>query len=169
MILFQRAKEVHLVKHLQSNLQEARTASMMLIFKWGWNQLCMSKVYNLQLENQEDMPYPFLVSCYFLLLESRWKGQSILNLTEGSYLSCFCICRISQDSEYPRLSKLSASCWKATTLFPAASNWCRNVSYLAQSCFRRENKNKEKTPFECSFFPNIPAHQNTAIKHVISW
>lgn len=79
----------------------------------------------------------FLISSHFIL-KSELKGQSIIELTQVSYLSSFCFWRISRDSECPEFSKLSASCWQVTTLFPAASNWCWNVLYLAQSCFWRK-------------------------------
>lgn len=88
------------------------------------------------------MPYNFLISSCFLL-KSELKGQSITEPTQVSYLSSFCFCRISRDSEWPLFSKFSASCWQVITLFPVASNWCRKVSYLAQSCFWRENNQKK--------------------------
>lgn len=136
----------------------------------GSSSVPVSKPHILQLENWEDMPYPFLIPSHFLVLESELKGQSIIELTQVSYLSSFCFCRISRDSECPQFSKLSASCWKATTLFPAASNWCRNVSYLAQSCFWKKNYNNKKGILSALLSQTYQlSHQSTAKRQVISW
>ena len=124
----------------------------------------------LQFENWEDMPYPFRIPSYFLLLKSGLKGQSITELTHISYLSSFCFWWISRDSECPQFSKLSASCWQATTLFLAASSWCRNVSYLAQSCFWRKNDNIKKGILSALFSQTcLLNYQSTAKRQVISW
>lgn len=135
----------------------------------GSSSISVSKPHILQLENWEDMPYPFLIPSHFLLLESKLKGQSIREITQVSYLSSFCFCRISRDSECPQFSKLSASCWQATTLFPAASNWCRNVSYLAQSCFWRKNNNKKGILSALFSQTYLLSYQSTAKRQVINW